>query len=93
MRDDELFEAAFEGELTADRVRDLREALQRRLAQIRAARERGELIDADWADLEALERKLAVLREEELIAGFVEDGLEATVRRAEILRRLGEGEQ
>ncbi|NUP99957.1 MAG: hypothetical protein HUU35_08890 [Armatimonadetes bacterium] len=90
MDQDELFDAIFDGELRSEQVTDLREALERRVAQVQAARARGELVDADWADIETLSRQLAVLREEEIIARFIEDGLAASLRREEILRRLGE---
>lgn len=89
---DDLFDEACAGELRADEVQALREALEQRIAQIRRLRAAGQLVDADWTDEERLAAQLAVLREEELIAEFVEDGLQATVRRAEMLSELGEGD-
>lgn len=84
---DELFELVFTGELRADELATLREALERRIAGLRRARSRGDLVDAD---ILALEEQVAVLREEERIAEFVEQSLAASLRREEILAALGE---
>ena len=91
--DNELFEQAFDGELRAEDIQALREALQKRMVQLQAAQQRGELVDADWTDASRLSELLSVLREEELIAEFVEDGLTASLRRAEMLKQLGEGDE
>jgi len=83
----------FGDELTAEEIQALREALQRRIDQVRKLQAEGQLVDADWTDDVRLAEQLAVLRQEELIAEFVEDGLIATVRRAEMLSDLGEGDE
>jgi hypothetical protein len=83
----------FGDELTAEEIQALREALERRIAQIGKQRAAGQLVDADWTDEARLAEQLAVLRQEELIADFVEDGIIATVRRAEMLSELGEGDE
>ncbi len=91
--DDEVFDEVFEDELRAEDVQALREALERRIAQLGKLRAEGQLVDADWTDAQRLAEQLAVLREEELIAEFVEDGLRATLQRAEMMKELGEGDE
>lgn len=93
MLDDEMFADLFEGELTAEEVSDLRRALVARLAALQRARERGEPIVVDSEEIDNLRRALSILQEEELIAQFVEAGLQASVRRRRILDALGEGEE
>jgi len=86
---EQILEAVCDGELRADEVRDLRAALEQRLARFRAAQAGGEALPAG-VDLTLCEQQLAVLREEEAIAQFVEEGLIAGLRRAEILAQLRE---
>ncbi|MBI2300624.1 MAG: hypothetical protein HYU66_17080 [Armatimonadetes bacterium] len=86
---DEMFEQVYEGELRAEEMTDLREALERRLEGLRREQQPGE--DAD-EHLEAMAHQLAVLREEELVAEFIERALSASLSREEILKRLGERE-
>ncbi|MCC7493054.1 MAG: hypothetical protein IT204_11920 [Fimbriimonadaceae bacterium] len=87
---DELVTAVFDGELTAAEVRDLRRALEQRVARTAVARQRGEPVDAQWTDSAELREQLAVLREEEAIAGFIEQALAASWARQQILDRLAE---
>ncbi len=84
-----IFEAVCDGELRAEEVRDLRAALAHRISRLRDAQAAGDALPAG-VDLALLDQQLAVLREEEMIAQFVEEGLTAGLRRAEILAQLRE---
>lgn len=84
---DELFDLLCESELRAGELTELRRALEARLEGIRRARRDGELVPADLAELR---QHLQVLREEELIAEFIERGLKASKKREEILAELGQ---
>lgn len=83
-----LFEDLFGEELRADDLRLLRHALTTRLGQLRAAHARGEATAEQVAELEQAAEKLTALREEEIIAAFVEEGVETTIRRQRLLDLL-----
>jgi hypothetical protein len=85
---EELIEQWFEGELTAQELRELREALETRLDQ--QAEEIAEgLVDPDSPEMrlrqETLQAQLETLRQEEFIARFVEESLRALLTEEEIL--------
>ncbi len=82
--------ALFEGELTADEARDLHAALVARRDMIRAACEHGTARPEDLAELQQIDQQLQILAEEEVVAEFVEEAFEATVRRQEMLDQAGE---
>lgn len=84
----DLREELFPDEPSATETADLVEALAKRLA----AAERGEiLIDLD--ELEKMRQYVALLREDQAIAGFVEESLQQAVQRRRLLDALdAEGE-
>jgi hypothetical protein len=82
-----LIEQWFEGELTSKELRQLREALETRLEQ-QAEEIAAGLVDPDSPEArlrrETLQQQLEVLREEELIAQFMEEVLRMYLTREEL---------
>ncbi|HIE53064.1 MAG TPA: hypothetical protein EYP85_15035 [Armatimonadetes bacterium] len=86
-----LMRELFPGELTAAEWRMLREALTTRLDRLREQTQE-EKVDPEWVrqELAILREQIAALREEELIAEFVEMALRATLAQEELRRGLEE---
>jgi len=92
---EEIIEQLFEGELTAEEIRQLRQALETRAAQQAEEIAEGK-VDPAAPEIrlrqETLQAQLATLREEEIIAAFVEQSLQASLTKEEILRRWEDSE-
>jgi hypothetical protein len=87
---DELYDLVFEGELGSAQLSDLIDALERRAAGLEQARRRGDVTAGQAAELDEVAEQLGVLREEVLVAEFIERGLAASLRREQILAALAE---
>jgi len=85
--DDELFQDLFPDELRTDQVQDMVAALERRLA----AAESGDL-PASPEERDEMRQHIKLLRQEVVIAEFVEENLAQALVRRQILEALDESE-
>ena len=85
--EDELFDDLFADEVRHEQVADMRDALEKRLAAARAGK-----LPLSAEEMAELERNLTILRQEEVIAEFVEESLRQAVLRRQLLDALNEGE-
>ncbi len=78
----------------AEKWRQWRRALEERLHRLEEMQRRGEPLPESTTDLEELRRYVAILREEEIIAQFVEDQIRFVLAKAMIRdQTAGEAEE
>ena len=85
--EDELFEDLFPDELRCEQVQDMVAALERRLAAVECG-----ALRVSPEERTEMETHLRLLRQEVVIAEFVEDNLAQALVRRQLLDALGESD-